>query len=140
MNFIKSWAFTVVTGSLICTLIEFVLPECHQKRIANTVLNVFFILCILYPFKKFEIQKNFNFFKLDEQKIENKLESRFKFVAKKNIANQIKIFLEKNGAKAKSIIIHINESARPPVTCEIIFEEGVENKKILSEKIKNEFK
>jgi hypothetical protein len=136
MQDLKIWIFSLIAASLICSIVDFLLPAKKQK-IPHIILNIFLILCILSPLKKIkfnEIMPNLN----TNEKIEKQIGLNIEKITKINVKKIIEKEIETMGAKVKSLDIYIEDSQT--IVCKIFLLSGQENAEKIRKNIEDKFK
>lgn len=110
MNGIKSWAMIICFVSVICTIVEMMVPSGKMEKMFKLIIGIFMLCSILIPLKNtisnisFDIKKSKNFIK-DESKLKDIIDNQTETTAKENIKSIIKNFLDAKDIKPEKINI-----------------------------------
>ncbi len=110
MNGIKSWAMIICFVSVICTIVEMMVPSGKMEKMFKLIIGIFMLCSILIPLKNtisnisFDVKKSKNFIK-DESKLKDIIDNQTETTAKENIKSIIKNFLDAKDIKPEKINI-----------------------------------
>ncbi len=117
MDSVKQWSVLICASSMICILIEFLIPPGKIGKSMNMVLGVFMLIAFITPFTgkngpfNIDFKKISNNEKLCEQKnVLNNLNSQISDVAKENIKAIITRSLRDIDTDAKKIQIFMHRN------------------------------
>lgn len=110
MSGVKSWSMIICFTSVLCTIIEVLVPSGKMEKMFRLVLGAFMLCAILIPLKttvdniNFDTKKNENITS-DKSKLKSTIENQTKENAKKKIKSMIEEILLSQNIKAEKINI-----------------------------------
>ncbi len=139
MNEIKQWVVFLCISSVICTIIEFLIPPGKMGKTMNMVLGLFMVCVFLLPFsgnkKLFDFKPNkiFQSKKVGQENgVIQKFNSQLDLVAKSNLEAVISRFLKNLGVNSNKIEIFMDTNADNCIVmirCKIYISKEYENMK-----------
>lgn len=142
MSALKSWTMVICSVSVICTIIEVLVPNGKMEKVFRLVVGAFMLCAILVPFNttlhniKFDNKKNESFIS-DKSKFKNTVENQTKKSIQKNMKTIIENFLGSKSVKAEKINIIMDTKQDNCISIkkiEVFLSRGDESKKDIIKK------
>lgn len=117
MDAVKTWCTLVCSATIICSIIEFLIPPGKISKSINIVLSSFMLCCIILPFsskskfKKIDFNNIFKEKNKNSEKTKNNISEQALIIAQKNIESIIKGLLKDNNIFFEKVEIFMDRNA-----------------------------
>lgn len=140
---LNSWSALICGSSMVCILIELLLPPGKMEKTVRIVLNVFFLCVLIFSIKSIK-KINFKFDKIaldgNSQKTQflQNVNNQLEDASKENVKAVVRGALRAEGIKPQNLEIFMNNmepNGIPIIKCKVHI---LKNQMGLASKIKNE--